>query len=421
MIKKATFDICIMGGGITGLWALNRLKDLGYSAVLFETKGLGGGQTICSQGIIHGGLKYALSGFLTKSSDSIEDMPKRWKSCLEGKGEIDLRAVNILSKDQLLWSTGSLTSDLSTFFASKALKSRIQTLKRNEYPYALQNPAFKGNVYRLEEIVLDVPSLIKTLSEKYKDSIFKIDKVEEYRKVGDETKDCKEENKDFKKENNSVPNIKSLIIQTKNETLEIEAQSFLFSAGEGNEGLTKLCGIAHLARMQCRPLHMVVVALPEHYPLYGHCIDNGSNPRITITSHSTENGSSVWYLGGQLAEDGIERTTEEQISLAKQELIALFPWLNLTQAKFSSFFINRAEAYQKDHKRPESFYLEQQGNVFIAWPTKLALAPLLSEKLIKILKKQDILPNPNLIHLKSKEDFPVLEYPHIAIPAWDLA
>ena len=58
-------DVVILGGGIGGLWLLNRLHGRGYNAVLIETGELGGGQSVNSQGMIHGGIKYALGGALT--------------------------------------------------------------------------------------------------------------------------------------------------------------------------------------------------------------------------------------------------------------------------------------------------------------------------------------------------------------------
>ena len=89
----AQFDIAIAGGGIAGLWLLNRLSQLGYSTVLLEKNALGTGQTLASQGIVHGGLKYALNGVLSPASSAIADMPERWRRCLDGQGDIDLRTT----------------------------------------------------------------------------------------------------------------------------------------------------------------------------------------------------------------------------------------------------------------------------------------------------------------------------------------
>jgi len=55
-------DVAIIGGGIAGLWLLARLRQRGYGVLLIESERLGTGQTISSQGIIHGGTKYALRG-----------------------------------------------------------------------------------------------------------------------------------------------------------------------------------------------------------------------------------------------------------------------------------------------------------------------------------------------------------------------
>ena len=53
-------DVLVFGGGAAGLWCLDRLRRAGYHAILLESKAIGSGQTIQSQGIIHGGGKYAL-------------------------------------------------------------------------------------------------------------------------------------------------------------------------------------------------------------------------------------------------------------------------------------------------------------------------------------------------------------------------
>ncbi|MGB1685791.1 MAG: FAD-dependent oxidoreductase, partial [Pseudomonadales bacterium] len=79
-------DIAILGGGIAGLWLVNRLQQAGYSTCLIERHGLGGEQTLASQGMIHGGIKYTLGGALTNASETIAAMPERWQACLRGEG-----------------------------------------------------------------------------------------------------------------------------------------------------------------------------------------------------------------------------------------------------------------------------------------------------------------------------------------------
>ena len=72
-------DVLIVGGGIAGLWLLAELRAKGYQVILASDE-LGKGQTIASQGIIHGGTKYALSGKLTGATLAIGDMPRLWRA-----------------------------------------------------------------------------------------------------------------------------------------------------------------------------------------------------------------------------------------------------------------------------------------------------------------------------------------------------
>jgi len=165
MPESLSTDVLIVGGGVAGLWLNARLRRQGFATLLVDKGTLGGGQTVKSQGIIHGGTKYALSGALTGASEAIADMPRRWREALEGKGELDLSGVRLLSDAHYLWSPGTLAGNLTSFFASKAVRSRVGQVKGDELPPALQHPKFKGKVYRLSELVLDVPSLIARLAE----------------------------------------------------------------------------------------------------------------------------------------------------------------------------------------------------------------------------------------------------------------
>jgi len=73
-----TPDALILGGGVAGLWTLDRLHRAGHSVLLIEPNALGAGQTIWSQGILHSGLKYTLAGALNKAARAIQSMPERW-------------------------------------------------------------------------------------------------------------------------------------------------------------------------------------------------------------------------------------------------------------------------------------------------------------------------------------------------------
>jgi len=398
MKKNAATDIAIFGGGVAGLWLLNRLRQLGYSALLFESGALGGGQTNKAQGIIHGGMKYALQGVLTTEAQSMVDLPKRWQACLEGKGAIDLSHVPILSPKHYLWAPGKFTSKLSGFLASKTLSSEVTALTRDEYPEVFRQPAFKGHVFALNEMVIDVPVLVRELAKANQDALFKIEPLSEEELQFDEQ-----------------GKLLSATVYMAGQALEIRAQQFIFTAGVGNEVIVKKLRHPGLA-MQRRPLHMVLVKMPEHYPLYAHCVGLGMRPRLTVTTHYLHDGSSVWYLGGALAEEGIERDRESQIEAARHELKQLFPRLDLTQAEITTFMIDRAELLQRNGVKPESSSIKTVDNMTIAWPTKLALAPKLADDIIQQLQQHAL--QPQWIDTRELRSWPM---PIIAKPIWEEA
>ena len=360
-------DVLIVGAGVAGLWLNARLRRQGFSTVLVESRTLGGAQTVKSQGIIHGGAKYALHGALTGASEAIADMPRRWREALAGNGELDLTGVRLLSEAHYLWSPGTLAGNLTSFFASKAVRGRVDQVKGDQLPPALQDPRFKGKVYRLAELVVDVPSLIERLAELGGDGLLSGQNIEPV----------------FANEE---------LIGLRIDGREIHAQRIVFSAGAGNAELLASAGISVPAQ-QLRPLHMVLVKGPSLKPLYAHCLGGGTKPRITVTTHPAANGEWVWYLGGDIAEaDGVARTPDEQIAVAQKELGNLLPWVDLSQAQWATLRVNRAEPAQSGLVRPDNAFLADQGRLLVGWPTKLALAPDFSDRVITALHNDGIQP-----------------------------
>lgn len=118
-------DIVVIGGGIAGLWLFNTLNQQGYKALLLEEDTLGGGQTIKSQGIVHGGTKYTLSGNLTKAAECIAGMPKRWRDALAGEGDVDLTDARVLSEHHYLWSPGDIASRMTSFSLARLCEAGL--------------------------------------------------------------------------------------------------------------------------------------------------------------------------------------------------------------------------------------------------------------------------------------------------------
>ncbi|AGA85080.1 NAD(P)/FAD-dependent oxidoreductase [Stutzerimonas stutzeri] len=387
MPEPLSTDVLIVGGGVAGLWLNARLRRQGFATLLVDKGTLGGGQSVKSQGIIHGGTKYALSGALTGASEAIADMPRRWREALEGTGELDLSGVRLLSDAHYLWSPGTLAGNLTSFFASKAVRSRVGQVKGEELPPALQHPEFKGKVYRLSELVLDVPSLIARLAELAGDSLLAGQQIEPLHDGGE-------------------------LVGLRVDGREIRAQRIVFSAGGGIAELLASLGLQQPA-MQRRPLHMVIVKAPTLKPLYAHCLGGGTKPRITVTSHPAADGEWVWYLGGDLAEaDGVARDEASQIAAAKKELAELVPWIDLSAAHWATLRIDRAEPAQSALARPDNAFLAEQGRLLVGWPTKLALSPDFSDRVEAALARDGIRPGQH-------PTLPELPRPPLTGPFWE--
>lgn len=387
-------DIIIFGAGIAGLWTLARLRQQGYNAILLENTAIGAGQTIKSQGIIHGGLKYALTGQLNAAATSLHDMPTLWQQCLQGTGEIDLSAVKILAAGQYMWSANKVTGGVATLFASSALKSLVTAVPKASWPTAIKNATIASKLYQLQEPVLDVPSLLQAIATPLLPYCFKV--AADYQLTLD---------------NNN--HIKSVTIASGATKLQLHAQQYIFTAGNGNELLIK--NLANAPAMQRRPLQMVMVKSKNLLPVFGHCIGLAAVPRITITTHTANDGTPVWYLGGKIAEEGIHKSSAELIDFTKQELSSLFPNIDLGNATYATFLVDRAEAKQANGAKPNSTTMFSSHNYITAWPTKLAFAPLLAQQILDKLQQDNIVPQFTTSNLQQYN----LLAPNIALPIWD--
>ena len=164
--------------------------------------------------------------------------------------------------------------------------------------------------------------------------------------------------------------------------IRIAAQRFIFSAGEGNQQLIRDAGLVK-PDSQLRPLNMIYVKGANLSPVFVHCIGDSFSltPRLTVTSHCDGEGNTVWYLGGEIAENGVGKDDASQIEAARTLLAELFPWVDLAGAEFSCFAIDRAEANVNNNYRPEDACFVEDSNVLVAWPTKLTLTPNLADKI----------------------------------------
>ena len=373
MTASHSIDIVVFVGGIAGLWLLNRLRDEGYNAILLEADGLGAAQTLASQGIIHGGLKYALGGSVTDAANTIAALPARWRACFDGTGEIDLSSCEVLSERYYMWSSASYRSKIKAFFGSKSLQGRVQAVPRDEFPPFFAEATVEGSLYALPDFAVDTPSLLSVLRARYEASIFKVD-----------PRDIR-----FTRDASGCAQSVTLRAGTgigeagrdaENDTVSIDAQRMSFCAGKGNQALIDAAGMRKPAS-QLRPLNMVWVKKAGLGSVFAHCIgeDFSLTPKLTVTTHLADDGMPVWYLGGEIAESGVGVPDDELIERAKRLIADLFPWVDLSEAQWGCFAIDRAEAKMADGSRPDGALFIAEDGYIAAWPTKLTLAPALAD------------------------------------------
>jgi len=452
-------DALIFGGGVAGLWLLDELRRRGVSALLLETGSLGQGQTVASQGILHGGLKYTLQGLLTQSAAHIREMPALWRDCLAGRREPDLSETTVRSPCCYLWRTDGVASTLGMIGARFGLRVAPRTIDRDDRPAVLAG--CPGAVARLDEQVISPAGLIANLARRNRDRILRI--------AGDATFGL------------AAPGqVEAVAVRNPatGVSLEIQPEIVVFTAGSGNAGLRERAGLSSDA-MQLRPLHMVLARgdLPD---LNGHCVD-GRKTRVTITSaeggrrkaeggrqrsevgdrrseistthhsplttHHTQLSTSevgdrrseisttlhspltthhtrlstldsqlvrIWQIGGQVSEDGVRMAPAELIEHTRAELQAVLPGVDLSGAEWATYRVNRAEGTTRSGRKPETIQVRREGNVVTAWPTKLVLAPKLAEVIADGIAPQSRADR-DLI------DLPDWPRPAVALPPWEQA
>ncbi|MBI3441389.1 MAG: FAD-dependent oxidoreductase [Proteobacteria bacterium] len=374
-----SYDIIIFGGGIAGLFIANRLQRAGYNLILIEKDVLGGVQTLASQGMIHGGQKYVLQGGISGHAATIAEMPARWEACFAGEGEVDLSGVTFLSEQQMMFPAGSLLSALSVFAAAKAVQGKTRKLKRCKYPDIFR----RGPVYEMQEKVLETKSLVTALSGHLEGQIYK-GEVQELLPDG----------------------------QVVVSGLPMRAQMIIFASGTGNETALSLLRIKE-QHTQRRPLRQIMVkSLPD--PLYGHGIESKPKPRVTVTSHPLGSGEYVWYLGGNVAEEGAKLSEGDALRFAKQEMQEIFPHIDWAQKEWASWCGDRAEPFDPDGHLPQGPCVQQRGKVLLAWPTKMTFAPVLADQIVERLRQSNIMSS-------AATEPPELPKPKMGLYPWEEA
>lgn len=378
-------DVLIVGGGVLGLFTLDRCVARGASALLVESCALGNGQTCASQGIIHAGTKYALGGEIGDDAHAVATAAQEWGSMFERPdGNLpDLRDSKILTDHCHLWRTSSLMGAAGMVAARLALRSRPLALAKEQRPLWLAD--VNGDVLALPELVVDPMSVLEVLADRHRSRLA----LGEVRRITQE--------------------LDGVTVEIATPApITIHARRVVLAGGSGNEALALLAGVD--APMQRRPLRQAMLRGP--LPMaFGHCID-GAKTRMTVTSDSDPSGATVWHIGGQLAETGVRMGEVEFQEHAISEVRHCIPGITLSGCEFASYLVDRAEPATAGGKRPSHAHADSVGSITVAWPVKLVLAPVLAGEIANSLETSG----------DSQRSWPRgLPAPHLARRPWDLA
>lgn len=379
MAEQHKTDIVILGAGIAGLWAYNHLKSLGYDVLLLERDSIGAGQSLASQGIIHSGLKYAFAGQVSSLAQSISAMPDLWRAALKGQGPVDLSSARTNAESQILLVPSGLMGGLVKLVTKRVLGGSVREIPAADWPADVKLSGFSGSVIYMDEPVLDVESLIRSLAGDRSG----------VRLAGDPLEALKEHG--------------------------ISAQKIIVTAAGSNHEIAAALGHDTGLQTQKRPLLMGMLK-PAPFELYAHLVGTSDKPVATITTHKREDGTLVWYLGGGVAERAKEANPQEVIKTAVAGFKKYLPQLDLSQVEWATLPIDRVEGKSdKDGWMPDTPTIHSTDNMLYCWPTKLTFAPLLSSRIAEILDKEAIKPG------GYKNDWSFLPQAPFAKAPWETA
>lgn len=400
MAASTPCDVLIIGGGIAGLWSAATLAAAGFAVVLVEKTALGSDQTIASQGILHGGIKYTLGGQASAAAAAIARMPEQWQWSIKGHGDVDLTRVRILSARQYLWTSESLLSRLTAKVASKVIRTPVDRVDAAAACEGLRGAGRGVSIYAVNEPVLDPRSIVESLA-------LQVLRHHGHIEIGE-------------------PSIDHATLTVTVHGRAWRPNRLVLAAGAGNEDL-----LAQLheptIKMQRRPLHMVMArgVLPA---IYGHCVAAGSDkPRLTITTQATPTDGNTWYIGGRVAEEGVDRDAHMLIERTQAEVRACLPWLTLKDVTWSTHRVDRAEGLTADGSRPDEPVVlpcgpkdaQERSRVIVAWPTKLVFAPLVGQKIKGWLTYDKV--KPTNAKAPPGVGLAISELPPIAMLPWERA
>lgn len=363
-METVQYDVAVFGGGVAGLWIAHQLTHHGYSVAVLEKNALGAGQTIASQGILHGGAKYLRDAQGLQGARSLGHLPERWVAHIE-KAELPaLDGVKLLAPYQHFIFNGWLCRVAVGGVIQYKLTKAVSPVPKKLWPSGLQDVSSCVSLLRLHEPIIDAGTLMETFKAKLGPRLGHYTELLE-RKANADSEEM-------------------TVLSADGRKIQITARLVFFCSGAGNEAFGE--GVLP-QKPRRRPLQQIMIK-GAPFPLYGHWMGFNEKPRATITSHQLPTGEWVWYLGGQVAEDSVGLDPAAAIQLAVPRMKELFPRLDFSKTQWATWKVDRAEPQSEGGAVNLSSRIERVGRRLFCWPQKLVLGPKLADDALALVQSE---------------------------------
>ena len=338
-------NVLIVGAGVCGLWLAQALTKAGWRCQIWEQETPGAQQSGASQGILHSGLKYQISA--GSQGSNMPELVRRWQAAWRAEGEIDLSQARVLTQEHYYFFSSKLASLALRAMTRRLLASGARVASASERPPLLAR--LHSSALIADEWVLDIPSLLHSLSH------------------GLDIRQRQLQAQQLKRQPDGNYGLAP--------DEQFQPRYIILCAGAANASLQKRY------QQQLRPLAMLHLRHQSLPQFFGHCLQFGSKPALTIGSPEP----GYWYVGGGIAEWG-SRHSEAAIQNRSRKLLArLFPQLPWRNVAISVSRVDRAEAAQQSGGLPDQAFVGADANLITCWPTKLVRAPEVADRVMQLL------------------------------------
>ncbi len=326
-------DVCIVGGGICGLFCADLLRMSGFSVVVVQRGRWGEGQSSLSQGIFHKGYKYLDKSVEHPLRRQLARSSALWLSyLLNPQNEFGLTSQDFRAVDYLFFEP----------LGQSCNKPELRDLGFNGRYDASDELQIPSTII-IEKLLTRLPAGFATprgAQFEYYDGMLKV----------------------------GVPDI----------GLQIEPKFIVLAAGdEGVAMFNRLTGQS--LRSKLRPLTYVEMdGMP--FALTAHIFSDGPRPDITVTS-SHRGGHWTWSIGGAMTETPDHTMACDQTI---NRLNMFFP--KLVPGKISSHSVQRQEVCDGSSDVSSDFFLRHRHNIAVCLPTKATLVPLLGASICDLIQ-----------------------------------